>query len=165
MILPSDKTDEKKTLPTRVSLERDHLSQRTLTGFWGGCQEEPPPSYADSETALAPDTQTSARPQPCNFVSIIRKHSSVKGSFVIDPSIYIPDAHLPPLQGDEKEEGRRNLRLKSHHGSVDAEILLVDDSSGEGSKVGVKRTTVDLGSHHGSVLAKVVRGSASFGLV
>jgi hypothetical protein len=81
----------------------------------------------------------------------------VKGSFVIDPSIYIPITHRPPLQKRETEEGRKNLRLESHHGSVEADILLVDDRSEEGSSSSVKRITVQLSTHHGSIFAKVVR--------
>ena len=65
---------------------------------------------------------------------------------------------MPPLQRGETEDDRKNLRLESHNGSVDADILLIE-GNGEGTTKGPGplRTTLSLNSHNGSIVARVVR--------
>jgi len=124
---------------------------------------QPPPSYYPSEqhaTASTSNTQPGQptfKSKPTNHLYLFSEHSSVKGEYVIDPSMKIPPSLLPPLSPEESEADRKHLRIHSTNGSVNAEIwLLSQDAKPFDSKTPTKRTVLDLGSEHGSVTARVV---------
>lgn len=97
------------------------------------------------------------------FVRIQRVNRSVKERMVVDP--YIP---FPPQAGDEEGEdfgnfgagdGRRNVRLETKNGNVDAEVWVVgpgtdDDSSAGGD--GRKKAGIDVRAKNGFVQFKIV---------
>ncbi|KAG5719100.1 hypothetical protein E4T56_gene2102 [Termitomyces sp. T112] len=100
-------------------------------------QDDPPPTYtalvpdapilrATSPDSLVPARQTATQTamQPSNYISISRNNTSVRGAWLLDPSLLIPSIFLPPLLPDETEETRRNLYIKSSNGSIDADITL-----------------------------------------
>ncbi|KAF9072287.1 hypothetical protein BDP27DRAFT_1361133 [Rhodocollybia butyracea] len=85
--------------------------------------EKPDSSMNKSEAPL-PALPTDQAPfvlpanvKPSNFLSFTQKHNSVKGTFVLDPSLEIPSDWLPPLPEEETEETRSNLYAKSEHGN------------------------------------------------
>lgn len=124
---------------------------------------QPPPSYYPSErhaTASTSNTQPTFKSKPTNYLYLFSEHSSVKGEYAIDPSMKIPPSLLPPLSPEESEADRKNLRVHSTNGSVNAEIwLLSQDAQPFDFKTPTKRTILDLGSEHGSVTARVVCSS------
>jgi len=117
---------------------------------------DPPPTYSPSQPAQ-PRPTTSERPfvvrprvKPSNFTSIIRQHDSIKENFTIDPTMNIPLSLLPPLEPGASEEERKNLRLESHHGSINVGIFLAGGESGNEG-----RTTLDVRSTHGRIDIKL----------
>lgn len=133
--------------------------------------EAPPPSYYNSSNqdviAGASSSSTPLQPtfksKPTNHLHLFNEYSSIKGEYVIDPGMNIPNSLLPPLCPEESEANRKNLSLHSKNGSVSAEIWLLGDREFE-SKKPTKRTTLDIGSEHGSVTARVhtIHGVAPF---
>lgn len=59
-----------------------------------------------------------------NFVQMIRKEGSVKGTWIIDPTLVIPPALLPPLPDGAAEGDRKNLHLQSKEGSVYGDVYI-----------------------------------------
>ncbi|KAG8216598.1 hypothetical protein J3R82DRAFT_6784 [Butyriboletus roseoflavus] len=137
--------------------------------------EEPPPSYssqADSEDSVAISSQAlplarTFNTKPTNFLSLFNEHDTIRGEFVIDPSIRIPSSMLPPLGDGKTEDDRKHLSLRSKFSSVHAEIWLLGsprDSVIDTHKF--RRTTIALTSNHGSIRAQVqtMDGAAPFSL-
>ena len=92
-----------------------------------------------------------------NYVSITRTQSSVRETLIIDPSIFIPPFLRPPLTSGETEETRKNLRLESTHGHVNADVTLVDNPNTEiHSSQRNRRVKMLMRSVHGGVTAKIV---------
>ena len=134
-------------------------------------QDEPPPTYSlgPSLPGDPPGASTDARAQqpghltqttlprvkPCNYLSLTRTVNSVKGVFVVDPTLRIPSSLLPALEDGETEDDRKNLRLVSSHGSVDVNIFLLAGERGE-SETGTARTRMLVGSYNGSIVARLV---------
>jgi len=87
-----------------------------------------PPPYTNSEPSSSSQAPfvLPANVKPSNFLSFTQKHNSVKGTFVLDPSLEIPSDWLPPLPEEETEETRSNLYAKSEHGNVTLELYLLD---------------------------------------
>jgi len=86
-----------------------------------------------------------------NFLTIKRSNTSLKGTYVIDPDLVVPEAMLPALESGEVE--RKNLRLHCENGSINAEVWLVGgDSSGEARG---KRTKIDVRGRNGFVTVKM----------
>lgn len=128
--------------------------------------EAPPPSYYNNtsdQNAVAGASSSSIPPQPTfkskptNYLHLFNEHSSIKGEYVIDPGMNIPTSLLPPLRPEESEADRKNLSLRSKHGSVNAEIWLLGawDAQPSESKKSTKRAILDIGSDDGSVTARV----------
>lgn len=82
---------------------------------------------------------------------------------MIDPTLVIPPALLPPLAEGETEDTRRNLMLDSKNGTVDADVYILPLRS-ESSAVMKQRqrTTILAKSWNGSVTTKIV---SSFALI
>ncbi|KAF9041614.1 hypothetical protein BJ165DRAFT_1490093 [Panaeolus papilionaceus] len=59
-----------------------------------------------------------------NFVQMIRKEGSVKGTWIIDSTLIIPPALLPPLPDGTAEGDRKNLHLQSKEGSVYGDVYI-----------------------------------------
>ncbi|KAG6879624.1 hypothetical protein C0992_000459 [Termitomyces sp. T32_za158] len=116
IIVPSDEDDKHKKPSAALAPTHD----------------DPPPTYtalvphvvAPIPSGTSPGSLRQAAMKPSNYVSISRSNGSVRGTWLLDSSLLIPTAFLPPLLPDETEETRRNLYLKSSNGSIDAEITL-----------------------------------------
>lgn len=87
-----------------------------------------PPSYADSQAA-GPSTRPAEQLRPTNFMSIDKNYGPIKGTWVIDTNIQIPEALLPPLGFFASLRTRPNLALHSTSGAIRASVLLVSSSS------------------------------------
>lgn len=81
-----------------------------------------------------------------------KDNSSIKGTFVIDPSLRVPEAALSPLPQGEK---RHNALLLSKNGGVHADIHLAFPPS-KGIPEKGARTSLFAKSHNGSVTLKAV---------
>ncbi|KAJ7594860.1 hypothetical protein C8J56DRAFT_450512 [Mycena floridula] len=111
--------------------------------------DELPPPYVGGPSALpALPPSRVFRGKPGNFVTISRLNGSVTLTQVIDATLDIPAALLPPIP--EGETSRRNLDLQSKNGSVDADISLVPNDLG-------RRTKLFLKSLNGHVKAVIHR--------
>lgn len=115
---------------------------------------EPPPTYA----SLQPSSSAPPVVQTVNYVYITRTHGSVRETLIIDPSLFIPFFLRPPLSLGETEETRKNLKLGSIHGRVDADITLVENTNTEihtsSSKRNI-RVNMEMRSTHGGISAKI----------
>ncbi|KAJ7101378.1 hypothetical protein B0H15DRAFT_763582, partial [Mycena belliarum] len=89
--------------------------------------------------------------KPTNFLSLSRRNGSVKGTYVIDPRVKIPQAMLPPL-ADEADGVRRNVFLHTSNGSIDVDLFVVGDADVKG------RVEMHLKSANGSVTARIHTG-------
>ena len=92
-----------------------------------------------------------------NYVSITRVHGSLKETLIIDPSLFIPPFLRPPLTSGETEETRKNLRLESTHGNINADVTLVENTNTEiYSSQRNNRVKMLMHSSHGGISAKIV---------
>jgi hypothetical protein len=123
---------------------------------------DPPPAYTAS--AAASNSSTSRGPpssafrnKPSNYISLNRTNDSIKGKFVIDPFITVPRSLLPQLDRDETDENRKNLKLDSRNGSIDADITLLSGTESVGLEEAKrkKRTALDIRSANGYINAKL----------
>jgi len=126
-------------------------------------QEDSPPSYTVSETPgpsnLANLNLSVPNVQPCNFVSVSRRDSSIKGTWLLDPMLSIPSDLLPPLLEGESEKTRKNLSLQTKDGSIIANIFVLLTTAEELQKMGDKmnlRTLIDTSTKDGNVMIKMV---------
>lgn len=124
-------------------------------------QDDPPPIYTAQTSPPAASGASSQAPpslvKPSNFVSICRNNGSVKGTWVIDPSLAIPTSLRPPLSSEETEETRKNLSLESKNGPIDANISFAPyDPSHDPKQNARRRTTLYTRTSNGSVTAKLV---------
>lgn len=117
----------------------------------------PPASASASIPAAVGDPLTKLNQKPTNFLYVDETHHSIKGTYVIDPSLHIPEAYLHPLN---PEEERKNLYLHSRDGSVDVDLWIVgrkSDSYQEKQRHDPRPTKIHVSSRSGTVSVKVVR--------
>ncbi|KIM68135.1 hypothetical protein SCLCIDRAFT_106220 [Scleroderma citrinum Foug A] len=115
----------------------------------------PPASASASIPAAVGDPLTKLNQKPTNFLYVDETHHSIKGTYVIDPSLHIPEAYLHPLN---PEEERKNLYLHSRDGSVDVDLWIVgrkSDSYQEKQRHDPRRTKIHVSSRSGTVSVKV----------
>ncbi|KAF8157115.1 hypothetical protein B0H34DRAFT_712210 [Crassisporium funariophilum] len=126
-------------------------------------EDDPPPSYTISPV-VTPSTSSpyfvqqqplpSPPMKPANFVGFSRLNGSVKGSWLIDPSLLIPATFLPPLAPSETEATRRNLFLQSMNGSVDVDVYLATSNRSSIKQAG-KYLLIHTQSSNGSVRTRL----------
>ena len=124
-------------------------------------QHDPPPSYLDTTETLSTISSISTLGtdrlstipdiKPSNFVNLNRANESIKGSWLIDPSLSIPESFLYPLP---TEGARSNLILESKNGAINADIYLL--SSGRSNKNASKFIVIHTQSINGSVKTRLV---------
>lgn len=127
----------------------------------------PPPYSARSDgpssSSVIPPSSGPAVPPPsasrCNFLTIRRDNSSIKGDYIIDPQLQIPAELLAPLEDGETESGRPNLALRSQNASITADVWVesgVDEDSPVGAGDTKRPVIIDIKSHNGSATVKLV---------
>ncbi|KAJ6574467.1 hypothetical protein B0H19DRAFT_986091 [Mycena capillaripes] len=87
---------------------------------------ELPPSYQSSTATPPPPLLTPSAPEnvkPTNHLFVNRDAGNVRGTYVIDPRIKIPQPMLPPVASEEL----KNMTVRTRHGNVDVEIFVVGD--------------------------------------
>ena len=126
-------------------------------------QHDPPPSYLDttktistisSKSTVTPGNDrlsTTPNIKPSNFVNLNRANESIRGSWLIDPSLSIPSSFLPP---PPTEGARSNLILESKNGAIDADIYLLPTS--HSNKNTSKFIIIHTQSNNGSVKTRLV---------
>src|SRR5258708_30456297 len=121
---------------------------------------DPPPTYTPVESTSTsqplPEISSYTPINVVNYISISREHGHIKESFIIDPSLYLPETLHNPLRQGESESSRKNVRLETVHGHIEAEIVLVQDKVSLGSR-NLQRATLHLSSSHGRIKVTIVR--------
>lgn len=122
-------------------------------------QADAPPPYEVQGPHSTGISQNWNRPkgEPTNFLSVITRNGSIKGTYIIDPSLQMPIS--PNEEGKNEKREAENLHVHTRDGSVDVDIWLV--GSDEPAKIDRKRTILHLGSNDGSITARVVSSSSS----
>ncbi|KAI6104093.1 hypothetical protein F5141DRAFT_1126954 [Pisolithus sp. B1] len=123
--------------------------------------EDHPPAYDDhaGNTIVLRSTQSTAdrlskpKGNPTNYLSVSEMDNSIKGTYIIDPSVHVPSTYLPPLGEGETERDRKNLHLRTRDGSVDVDVWLVGHQGR--SEARKRRTTLHVSSRDGSIAVKV----------
>lgn len=169
ILTPGDSEISKKALVEEHS--QNPILVRLLQSFWLYSalsiilQEDSPPSYTVSETPLAGPSnlehleRSVPNAQPCNFESISRRDSSIKGTWLLDPMLSIPSEFLPPLPQGESESTRKNLSLQTRDGSINADIFVLLTTAEELQKMENRmslRTLIDTYTKDGHVTIKMV---------
>ena len=124
-------------------------------------QHDPPPSYLDTTETITTITSKSTpgtdrlstipNIKPSNYVNLNRANESIKGSWLIDPSLSIPESFLPP---PPTEGARSNVILESKNGAIDADIYLL--STSHSNKNTSKFIVIQTQSNNGSVRTRLV---------
>lgn len=83
---------------------------------------------------------------------MIRSNQSVKGSFIIDPSLQIPPSLLAPLAYGETDYSRKNLRVESRNGSVEIDVSVTTRNP----EVKAGKVSMYVRSSNGSVSTRLV---------
>jgi hypothetical protein len=91
-------------------------------------------------------------PKPTNYYSFVR--NGIIGDYVIDPTMQIPAAFLPPLADGQLEVDRKNLTLTATQINIDASIWLVGNNP---VKRVNKPASLVVNALQGPVRLKVVR--------
>ena len=116
-------------------------------------------SASPSTGTIAPsDPLARLKGKPTNFLCVDQRNGAIKGTYIIDPSLQIPESHLPPpvKEGEGGGDGeRKNLYLHTRDGSVDVDVWLVGHKSR--SKGSGERTTLHVSSNDGAITTKIVR--------
>ncbi|KIJ15396.1 hypothetical protein PAXINDRAFT_176538 [Paxillus involutus ATCC 200175] len=130
-------------------------------------QDDLPPAYGDhDQDASVPSRSSATTPhnilaqhgvKPTNYLTLIERDSAIRGTYIIDPHLYIPAHLLPPLVSGQTEEDRKNLYLHTRDGTVDINIWLVSPTANRDTKSPPpnKRTTMKVSSNDGSVTVRV----------
>ncbi|PBK93600.1 hypothetical protein ARMGADRAFT_129205 [Armillaria gallica] len=115
------------------------------------------PRYLDPQ-------DTSPSRQPGNYRTIIRASGPIKESFLIDPTLYVPQSLLPPETPHEsvtegngvKVTRRNNLNLIAKKGEIDADIEILNPKSYD-----VTRCRIDIRSRGDIKIHLHLPGTAS----
>ncbi|KAK1220704.1 hypothetical protein PQX77_016530 [Marasmius sp. AFHP31] len=92
--------------------------------------QTPPPAYTDLTSSHVQLEQVLELPKAaCNYTRLVRETGSIQETFVVDHSIRITEALLPPLiDAPRGEEGtNNNLYVKTKRGDVDVNIHVAED--------------------------------------
>ncbi|KAJ7036703.1 hypothetical protein C8F04DRAFT_463730 [Mycena alexandri] len=111
--------------------------------------KSPPPPPGTAESLPPPFLSVPNTAKPTNFLSLSRGNQPIKGTYVIDPRIKIPQFLLPALAADETESTRRNAFLHTSNGSIDVALFVVGDGDHK------QKVNVLLKSSNGSIVAKL----------
>ncbi|KAJ7099045.1 hypothetical protein C8R43DRAFT_1168110 [Mycena crocata] len=143
--------------------------------------DAPPTNFTGSQAGSGrnPHLVTPAIPdgvKPTSFLSLSRTKTSIKGSFVIDPQIPIPDHLLVPRTSEEPASPPQNVFLHTSNGNIEVDLFVIGASQ-QGQRVrlaaessngsitvrlhapGASRPSISLNaqSSHGSITIHVPR--------
>ncbi|KAJ7206478.1 hypothetical protein GGX14DRAFT_367051 [Mycena pura] len=108
-----------------------------------------------SEQELAPP-KTPVTVKPRNFL-FVKRDTDIRGTYVIDPRIKIPQFMLPPLAAGQTEATRQNVFLHAGKGGagINVDLFVLGDAN-------TKRSlNMFLGSKNGSITAKLHAASTA----
>ncbi|KAH7098302.1 hypothetical protein BKA62DRAFT_376295 [Auriculariales sp. MPI-PUGE-AT-0066] len=112
------------------------------------------PVASSSLTAAFVVATPPADARRCNMFTASVAHEKIKGAYIVDMSLQIPEAFLAPLAANETV--RPNLKLHSEFGRVDAEVWVRNPiepvTNGDKKQQG---PTLTFGSSMGSVHVKL----------
>jgi hypothetical protein len=122
-------------------------------------QRDAPPAYTEALTFPKANIPSPSLPieevaktlnvPPCNYVTISKKHNSVKNTILLDPTLALPATAI----GTRPKRGQReNLHLSVKHGSIITDVNVV---AGAPTAWPV-RATIRAESKHGSVFLRIV---------
>lgn len=94
-------------------------------------------------------------PTITNYVSLAKGDYPIKRRYAIDPYISVPLSLLAPLEDGETEVDRKNLKLNTTDGNINADIWVLGGGR-EGADLKEKRATLDLSSNDGSITVRMV---------
>ena len=122
----------------------------------------PPPYCASAASAsIRPGIPCSSPSQPTNFLYIVKSQWDVgKKSYIIDPSLPIPDAYLEVPTAAVKGGVKRNAYFHASSGDMDVDLWIVGRKNSE--TMSGKRTTLYVKADCGSVSFKIVRRMTFF---
>ena len=80
-------------------------------------------------------------PPKTNFLKIYGEHTNIRGTYVIDPGMQMPQFVSSASEG-------KNLNLRGVNGSIDVEVWLVGDET--------KKAILSIGGENGPVTVKKV---------
>jgi hypothetical protein len=116
---------------------------------------ESPPAYSPSAQNLTntttPTPDLPQLPPPTNFLNVFKKDGRIRGEWVIDPSLSIPEGLLGPIPNGHTE--RPNVHLYSKDGAIRADLHFV---AGDGP-LKAEKVTVVVKSSDGDVNLKLHR--------
>lgn len=98
-----------------------------------------PPPYSAPSSTSAPDN---IGLHASNFIAIDHQSRNIKGKYLVDPTLVIPAALLPPTNPGED---RKNLALRTDNGEVNVEITVPPVENYNG------RVTLDIESGNGAI--------------
>ncbi|KIK60378.1 hypothetical protein GYMLUDRAFT_97115 [Collybiopsis luxurians FD-317 M1] len=92
-------------------------------------KDNTPPPYAPfdpSPSSSAPPFAPPADLKPSNYILLDQDHRSIQGSYLLDPSLEIPNEFLAPLPDGLSEDRRSNFHASSKHENVSAILYLLN---------------------------------------
>lgn len=130
-------------------------------------------AFASTSPTAVPEPVAPSPPfltPPANFVSIVETHNAVQGSWTVDTTLPAPPSFIPPISlaapsnpglfrriasffpetPDRYVGPTPNLKLKSTHGRVDANVRIVHGGAN------LKPARLDVRSTHGSIRLAIV---------
>lgn len=105
-----------------------------------------PTNTSNIPAAVPGNSSYTSLPSRTNYLSVHRQNTGLRGTFVVDPSLAVPQSIMAPLEEGEK---RKNLFLSCRNGQINSDVWLV----GEGSQ----KATMEVQGQNGSVTMKLVR--------
>ncbi|KAF9220814.1 hypothetical protein BS17DRAFT_759087 [Gyrodon lividus] len=157
MIIPEKDLQTESSKLSEVERERARSSP--------DLEDELPPAYGDhvqdapvssGSSATTPHNILPHDSKPTNFLTLTEKDSAIKGNYVIDPRLQVPENLLSPLMLGQTEEERKNLYLHTRDGTIDINIWLVGpNTDAKTASPLTKRTTMRVSSNDGAVTVRV----------
>ena len=121
----------------------------------------PPPYRASAASTSSIQTGPPLSNQPTNFLYITKSRwDAERQSYIIDPSLHIPDAYLEVPTEAVKGGLKRNVYFHAGYSDMDVDLWIVGRKVSE--TMPGKRTTLYMNADHGSVSVKIVRRMAFF---
>jgi len=118
----------------------------------------PQDTHLPASTSAAVDPRPKLRFNPTNFVYVDGNFGTWNSRIIIDPSLHILEAYLPPLKDIKVDAAGERMNMYVHTGEdLDLDVWIVGRKDSDVALNPMKRTRMHVGSLNGSVTVKVVR--------